>query len=192
MASVDSQPKVAVVLSSTRPARICPDIASWALEHLADVSALSYEPVDLALIDLPLLDEPLMGSLEQYEHEHTKKWSDLVNSFDGFFFVSPQYNWGYPAALKNALDYLYYEWREKPASMLTYGTRGGNKCADQLTQVLHGLHMNVLDARVEAAISKEAVDADWQLIDPAQALAPALPQLLEVDAQFTAALTSDE
>ena len=72
-----------------------------------------------------------MAALGQYEHEHTRAWSRTVSSFDGFIFVFPQYNWGYPAALKNALDFLFLEWRDKPVSFLTYGTRGGNMAASQ-------------------------------------------------------------
>lgn len=75
-----------------------------------------------------------------------------VAAIDGFLFVFPQYNRGYPAALKNALDFLYVEWRNKPASVFTYGTRGGGKGAQQLITVLHGLHMNVLEDHVDASL----------------------------------------
>ena len=86
------------------------------------------------------------------QHAHTREWSPRVAAIDGFLFVFPQYNWGYPAALKNALDFLYVEWRNKPASVFTYGTRGGGKGAQQLITVLHGLHMNVLEEHVEASL----------------------------------------
>jgi NAD(P)H-dependent FMN reductase len=70
---------------------------------------LQYELIDLAEINLPFLDEPLKAGLRQYEHEHTRAWSELISGYDGFLFVFPQYNWGYPAPPKNALDFLYYE-----------------------------------------------------------------------------------
>jgi NAD(P)H-dependent FMN reductase len=104
-------PRTAVVIGSTRPTRICAGIAAWVAKNTQQGSALNYELLDLAEVDLPLLDEPLKAALHQYEHEHTKRWSATVSSFDGFFFVFPQYNRGYPAALKNALDYLYGEWQ---------------------------------------------------------------------------------
>ena len=98
-------------------------------------------------VDLPFLDEPRMAALGHYEHEHTLAWSSLVDSFDGFIFVFPQYNWGYPAVLKNALDFLYAEWRDKPASFLTFGTRGGSLAAEQFHVVMVGLR----DARTRPA-----------------------------------------
>ncbi len=108
---------------------------------------------------------------------------------DGFLFVFPQYNWGYPGVLKNALDYLYDEWRGKPASLFTYGTRGGNKAAAQFVIVLNGLHMQVLD-HVEAVITDDDVDPGWQLIDPEATLAPTRPQLTAINAQLARALTA--
>lgn len=182
------QPRIAVVIGSTRPARICPDLAARAREVLATGSALRYELLDLADVGLPLLDEPLMASLGQYQHAHTIAWSELVSSYDGFVFAFPQYNWGYPAVLKNALDFLYHEWRDKPATSLTYGTRGGTKGADQLRTVLTGLHMRVLENRIEVTVVREDVDDDWQLIDAATTLAPCSSQLRTVDDELTSAL----
>lgn len=184
--------RIAVVVGSTRPARICPGVAAWAQAELQAGSPLHYELLDLAEVDLPLLDEPLKAALQNYRHEHTRQWSRRVLSFDGFLFVFPQYNWGYPAVLKNALDYLYVEWRDKPASVFTYGTRGGNKGAQQLLTVLHGLHMAVLENHVEAVITDDDVDPDWQLTDPAATLRPALPQLRRVDEDFLGILTDGQ
>lgn len=181
--------RVAVVIGSTRPTRICGDIASWVSSAAAQESSLHYELLDLADVDLPFLDEPLMAALGQYTHEHTRAWSRLASSYDGFLFVFPQYNWGYPAVLKNALDFLYREWREKPASFLTYGTRGGNQAADQFGTVLRGLHLRVLD-HVEAVITEDDLDANWQLIDVDATLSPNLAQIRTVDAQFVDALSS--
>lgn len=112
-----------------------------------------------------------------------------MQSYDGFLFVLPQYNWGYPAVLKNALDSLYREWRDKPASFITHGTRGGIKAAEQLTGVLQGLHMRVLD-HAEAVITDNDVDEDWQLKDIPATLRPVLPALAAVDLQLTEALNN--
>ena len=90
-------PRVAVVVGSTRPTRICPGIARWVLQAAQEESLLRYELIDLAEVNLPFLDEPLKAALGKYKHEHTKAWSRVVSSFDGFIFVFPQYNWGYPA-----------------------------------------------------------------------------------------------
>jgi NAD(P)H-dependent FMN reductase len=186
--TVDTAPRIAVVIGSTRPTRICADVAAWTLAAAQRSSPLRYELLDLAEVGLPFLDEPLKAALGQYAHEHTRAWSELVSSYDGFLFVFPQYNWGYPAVLKNALDYLYQEWHDRPASFITYGTRGGSKAAEQFTTVLHGLHMRVLDDHVEAVITDEDVDADWQLKDVAATLEPIAGRLAAIDAQMAVAL----
>ena len=179
--------RIAVVIGSTRPARICADIAGWACDAIGEDSELSYELLDLAKVNLPFLDEPLKAALGDYKHEHTRAWSETVRSYDGFLFVFPQYNWGYPAVLKNALDYLYQEWHDKPASFLTYGTRGGSKAAEQFIGVLHGLHMRVLD-HVEAVITDDDVDEDWQLKDVHTTLHPTRTKLAAIDFQMSEAL----
>jgi NAD(P)H-dependent FMN reductase len=102
---------------------------------------LDLELVDLAQWPLPD-DEPDVPAVASvYAHEHTRAWSRRVASAAGFVFVTPQYNWGYPAALKNALDHLYREWSGKPAVVVTYGFHGGGRCAAQLREVLDGLRM---------------------------------------------------
>jgi NAD(P)H-dependent FMN reductase len=121
----DEGQRVAVVIGSTRPTRICAGIAEWVKHTAEEESPLHYELIDLAVVDLPFLDEPLKAALREYEHEHTRAWSRLVSSFDGFVFVFPQYNWGYPAPLKNALDFLYYEWHDRPAAALEMATKPG-------------------------------------------------------------------
>ena len=185
-------PRIAVVIGSTRPTRICPGIAAWIAKNAQQGSSLRYELLDLAEVGLPLLDEPLKAALGQYRHEHTKRWSGTVSSFDGFFFVFPQYNWGYPGALKNALDYLYREWRNKPATFATYGTHGGNRAAAQFSGVLGGLHLRELPAHLELVITDDDVDDEWQLIDIEATLSPYREQVRAVDAQLAAAFENDD
>ena len=181
-------PRIAVVVGSTRPTRICRKIAEWIAGQAQTDTTLRYELLDLAEINLPLLDEPLKAALGQYEHDHTRRWSRTVASFDGFFFVFPQYNWGYPAALKNALDYLYHEWHGKPATFATYGTRGGGKAAAQFSEVLAGLHMRELPEHLELVVTDADLDETWQLINPVGALRPYSQRLRSLDALMTAAL----
>jgi NAD(P)H-dependent FMN reductase len=180
--------RVAVIIGSTRPARICPGIASWVLRAAQEVSPLTYQLIDLAEINLPFLDEPVKAALRQYQHEHTRAWSRLISSYDGFIFVFPQYNWGYPAPLKNALDFLYHEWAGKPASYVTYGTRGGNKGAEQIRGVLEGLKMRELDTHLEVFISADEVDDDGQIRDLAAVMRPYYAQAKAIDAEMTEAL----
>jgi len=177
-------PRVAVIVGSTRPQRICEVIARWTLGVAELGGALTYELVDLASVDLPFLDEPRMPALGGYAHEHTKQWSALVQSFDAYVFVFPQYNWGYPAVLKNALDFLYTEWRAKPAGLVTYGTRGGARAATQLRSVLEGLHMHPLAHQVELVIADADVDDMGQLLDPEATLAPFIASVRALDAEL--------
>ncbi|MCG3756152.1 NADPH-dependent FMN reductase [Amycolatopsis sp. Poz14] len=181
--------RIAVVVGSTRPSRICADVAAWTRARLQEDSELGYGLVDLAEIALPFLDEPVKAAAQQYTHEHTRAWSELVQSYHGFFFVFPQYNWGYPGVLKNALDYLYREWRDRPASLLAYGARGGGKAAEQFVTVLHGLHMRVLDTHVEAIITDADVDDNGQLRDVEGTLRPNRALLRKIDEEMTEALS---
>lgn len=149
---------IGIIIGSQRIPRVGPQIARWVLNVLQDYqdshSATNQGPYALSLIDLndhqlPLFDEPGIPSQikppDGYAHEHTKAWSRRINSFDGFIFVTPQYNWGYPASLKNAIDYLFHEWKGKPALVVSYGGHGGGKAAVQLQGVLGGIGMKVVE-----------------------------------------------
>jgi NAD(P)H-dependent FMN reductase len=166
-----------VVIGSTRPQRICPQIAAWVQRALRSAELPDVELVDLQEINLPFLDEPIMASRGHYEHEHTVRWSDLVRSYDGFVFVFPQYNWGYPAVLKNALDFLYDEWANKAAGLVTYGTRGGGLAATQLKQVLQGLHMRNTEANIELKTDETMVGDGGNFHDIDAAFADYLGQV---------------
>jgi NAD(P)H-dependent FMN reductase len=191
-ASAPAAGQIALIIGSTRPARICPGIARWSQQALSEESPLRYDIIDLAEVNLPFLDEPLKPALGDYKHEHTKAWSKLISGYRGFVFVFPQYNWGYPAPLKNALDFLYREWHGKPATSITYGTRGGGKGADQIHQVFEGVHMRPLDTRVEVVIADDQVDRDWQVIDLDAAMRPYAKLLRQVDAEMTEALEDSQ
>ena len=183
-----SSVRVGVVVGSTRPKRICAEIATLVASYLAAESLLCYVLIDLAEIDLPFLDEPRRPALGGYEHDHTRSWSKLVLSFDAFVFVFPQYNWGYPAPLKNALDFLYAEWKGKPAALVSYGTRGGARAAEQMRTVLTGLHMHVVADNVEIKIAADDVDTAGRLVDAKQVLADYLVRLKTIDAQLSGRL----
>ena len=121
--------RIAIMLGSTRPGRRGDQVARWVYEqavtHTAREREIEYELVDLADIDLPLLDEPLPAAIGEYAHEHTRRWSELVGSFGGFIFVIPEYNHAMPAVVKNAIDYLFTEWNDKAAGFVSYGFTGG-------------------------------------------------------------------
>jgi NAD(P)H-dependent FMN reductase len=131
-----------VIIGSTRPVRSGVTVAEW-FWRLADKHPdFDTELIDLAAVNLPLLDEPEHPRHGRYAREHTKRWSRIVASGDAFVFVVPEYNHGYNAATKNALDFLYAEWRDKPVGFVSYGGRaGGQRSVGMLIEVITALGM---------------------------------------------------
>lgn len=89
--------KIQIIIGSTRPKRIGKQIVEWILTVISNTQGIEFEIVDIASFNLPLLDEPEYAALGNYVHDHTKAWSKCIASADGYIFVTPQYNWGYPA-----------------------------------------------------------------------------------------------
>lgn len=134
--------KVMVLLGSNRPGRNVTKIADWFKNVTAERTDMEFEFVDIAELNLPMYDEPVPPSMSRaYQHEHTKKWSELVAKFDAYVVITPEYNHGYPAVLKNAFDYLYEEWRHKPIGFVGYGVNQGIRAVEQLRQVVANLQM---------------------------------------------------
>lgn len=150
-------PKVQVILGSVRSGRLCPRLAAWVIEIGRASTGLNYEMVDLADWPLPMDDEPGIPALGGYAQEHTRAWSRKIAAADAFVFVTPQYNWGYPAVLKNAIDHLYAEWAGKPVVLVSYGGHGGGKAAAQLRQVTEGLKMRPVATMPSITLSHEMI-----------------------------------
>lgn len=127
--------KIAIILGSTRPGRNGAAVAEWVLAQAQQRTAADYELVDLADFPLPLLDEPMPPSLGQYAGEHTKDWAAKIASFDGFVFVTPEYNHSTSGVLKNAIDYVYGEWNNKAAAFVSYGALGGTRAIEHLRAI---------------------------------------------------------
>lgn len=143
------RPVLLVVIGSTRPGRVGLPVATWFADRARTHGAFEVRVADLAEIDLPLLDEPFHPRLQRYQHDHTKAWSATVGAADAFAFVAPEYNHGIAAPLKNALDYLSVEWRQKPAGLVSYGgVSAGLRAASQLKQVLAALQVVPVGASV--------------------------------------------
>ncbi len=167
-------------MGSTRAGRVCPQVAAWVAQVGREHTTLEYEIVDLADWSLPADDEPAIPALGPYAQAHTRAWSEKIQRADALVFVAPQFNWGYPAALKNAIDHLYSEWRDKPLAIVTYGGHGGTRCAKQLRQVAASLHMRIVSAAPALALS-DAVIREGAALEPArdfQAQQPSLRRAL--------------
>jgi NAD(P)H-dependent FMN reductase len=124
-----------VVVASTRPGRVGPSVAAWFHEVAKEDGAFDVHLVDLADFGLPVFDEPRHPRLQQYEHEHTRRWAESVAAADAFVLVTPEYNFGPTPALLNALNYLYNEWNYKPAAFVSYGGISGGIRAVQVTKL---------------------------------------------------------
>ena len=117
--------RIGIILGSTRPNRRGEDVANWVYEVAARRDDAGFELVDLRDYALPHLDEPLSPAMRQYQHDHTRAWSEKIASFDGFVMVTPEYNHSTSGVLKNAIDYLYTEWNNKAVGFVSYGGVGG-------------------------------------------------------------------
>jgi len=141
--------RIAIIVGSTRPGRHGGAIGRWVDEVAQHRQDADFDLVDLLDFGLPLLDEPLPPAMgEPPEHEHTRRWAKTVDSYDGFVLVSPEYNHSVPAALKNALDFLFAEWNDKAVGMVTYGSAGGVRAAEHLRQIAGELKMADIRAQV--------------------------------------------
>jgi NAD(P)H-dependent FMN reductase len=132
---------IAFIIGSTRPGRKAEDVAKWAFDIASQRNDAQFEVVDIAAFNLPLLDEPVPPSLGQYSKPHTKAWAQKIAGFDGYVFVTPEYNHGTSGALKNAIDYLYKEWNNKAAGFISYGSMGGARAVEHLRLVMAELQV---------------------------------------------------
>lgn len=138
--------RLMVITSSTRPGRAGQAVADWVVDLAAD-TAFEVDSVDLQALALPLLDEPEHPSAGRYTQPHTKRWSTRVSEADAVVLVTPEYNHSFPASLKNALDFLYREWADKPVGVVSYGgVSAGTRAAAALAPVLASLQMRPVGA----------------------------------------------
>jgi len=143
--------KIAIIVGSTRPGRNGEKVARWVLELAQKRSDAQFELVDIADYHLPVLDEPVPPSMGQYKNSHTQAWSKKIAGFDGYVFVTPEYNHSTSGALKNALDYLYNEWNNKAAGFVSYGSMSGARAVEQLRPVM--AELQIADVRAQVALS---------------------------------------
>jgi NAD(P)H-dependent FMN reductase len=158
--------KLEIIIASTRPGRVGPTVARWidgaAREHGGFEEV---ELVDLAEVNLPFMNEPHHPRLGQYTHQHTRDWSAKVSEADAFVFVMPEYNYGYSAELKNAIDYLHQEWRYKPVGLVSYGgVSAGTRAAQMIKQVVTTLKMTPVFEAVSIPFVHQLIDEEEGLV----------------------------
>ncbi len=143
--------KIAIILGSTRPNRNGEQVAKWVFDKVKERKDAEYELVDIKDYNLPLLDEPIPPSQNKYTKDHTKRWSQKIDSFDAFVFVSAEYNHSVPGALKNAIDFLFKEWNNKAAGFVSYGSAGGTRSVEHLRCIM--AELMIADVRAQVMLS---------------------------------------
>jgi NAD(P)H-dependent FMN reductase len=137
-------PLLQVIVASTRPGRIGRAVGEWFAGGAAADGRVDVELLDLTEVALPFLDEPKHPRVREYVHDHTKRWSETIDRGDAFAFVMPEYNHGYSAPLKNAIDFLWQEWNDKPVVLVPYGgVSGGLRAAQSLKPVLGSVRLQL-------------------------------------------------
>ncbi|NMO52457.1 NAD(P)H-dependent oxidoreductase [Actinoplanes sp. TBRC 11911] len=154
-----TSPRIAIILGSTRPGRRGEAVAQWVYDRASKRDDAQFEIVDLRDYELPLLDEVNSPVANRYQNDHTKTWAARIARFDGYLFVTPEYNRSTSGALKNAIDYLYAEWNNKAAGFIGYGaTAGGAHAIDHLRGMMAELQIAHVRAQVTFDVMTEWED----------------------------------
>jgi len=161
-APADRPLRLEIIVASTRPGRVGRVVADWFTQRAEEHGGFDVHVSDLAELNLPLFDEPEHPSLRRYSKQHTRDWSATIDAADAIVFVTPEYNHSFTAPLKNALDFLAHEWRDKPAAFVSYGgISSGTRAVYALRPVVSMLGMMAINAAV-AIRTQLHVSADKQ------------------------------
>lgn len=134
--------RLQIIIGSTRPGRTGKPVADWFTEIARAHGGFEVEVVDLMEWQLPMLSEPKHPRLGEYTQELTRKWSATIDAADAYVIVTPEYNYGYTAPVKNALDHLSREWKDKVVGFVSYGgVAGGTRAVQMLKQVVTTLKL---------------------------------------------------
>jgi NAD(P)H-dependent FMN reductase len=183
-----AKPVLQVIIGSTRPGRVGSAVADWIIDRARARGDFEVEVTDLAVLNLPIFDEPNHPRLRQYVNQHTKDWSEIVERSDAFVFVIPEYNYGFNAATKNAIDYLNQEWQNKPAGIVSYGgVAAGTRAAQMLKQVMSALKIVPVTDSVNIPFVGEKLDEDRRL-KPNEIMEGAAAAMLDELARWAQAL----
>ena len=170
--------KVGIIIGSTRPGRNGAAVGKWVNEVAQKRSDAQFELIDIKDYNLPLNDEPVPPSMGYpYSQTHTQVWSEKIKSLDAFVFVTPEYNHGTSAALKNAIDFLYTEWTNKVAGFVGYGSVGGARAIENLRMIM--AELQVADVRAQVMLSLFTDFKDFSVFQPADFQIAAVNTMLD-------------
>ncbi len=180
--------KIGIIIGSTRPGRNAEQVAKWYYDVAKNRTDAEFELIDISDYNLPLLDEALPAGWNQYANDHTKKWAAKIAEFDGFVMVTPEYNHGTSAALKNAIDYLAVEWANKAVAFVSYGSAMGVRAVEHLRLVAGELQM--ADVRAQVMFSLFTDFENFTTFTPAESKANSVNEQLDQLIPWTNALKS--
>ncbi|MFC9893762.1 NADPH-dependent FMN reductase [Nocardia sp. NPDC127579] len=178
--------KIGIILGSTRPQRNGPQVAQWVLEQASGRDDAEFELIDLRDHPLPHLDEAVAPMHGPSVNAHTREWAARIAPFDGFVFVTPEYNGGPPGVLKNAIDHLFTEWSDKAVGFVSYGAGGGSRAVAHLRTVCSTLGM--ADVSYQVAISVLTDFENYTTFTPGAHHAAALQTTLDQVVAWSGAL----
>jgi len=179
--------KIGIIVGSTRPGRKGSTVGRWVHDHALQRDdtpwKVEFDLLELEDFDLPLLEEPTVPAAadREYETPQTRRWSETVDGYDGFVFVTPEYNHGVPAALKNAVDVLGPEWAHKAVAFVSYGADGGVRAVEQWRTILANVMMSDVRAQVSLLVFEDWQEGEFRPLDRREGeLDTLLDQLVEM------------
>lgn len=179
-----------IINSTTRIGRRGGALEKWVTEYVRQQEDFNVEFLDLSEINLPFMDEPNHPRLKKYQQEHTKKWSAKIDEADAFIIVLAEYNYSIPAPIKNAIDYLFNEWKYKPLGIVSYGgVSGGLRSSQMLKQVVTTVSMMPLSEQVNIPFFTEYINDEEQFI-PNDTIKGSMDRMLVELLKWTASLKS--
>lgn len=173
-----------IIVTSTRPGRKGIVLGNWLAEFSKALPEFNVELLDLAEINLPFMNEANHPAMRKYEHQHTRDWSAKIEEADAFIFVTPEYNYSFTAAFKNAIDYLHFEWKHKPAGIFSYGgISAGTRAQQAVRLVLSSLNVMVLNEAVTIPMFTQFIDEELHF-QPTEQIERTTTQMLQALAKW--------
>lgn len=149
--------KIGIILGSIREGRAGASVAEWVLEQAGSREGATYELIDLKTFDVPLLTSATVpgAANKQYDDDRVTRWSQTIDSYDAFVFVTPEYNHGVPGGFKNAFDVLGSEWADKAVAFVSYGAEGGVRSVEHWRQIVVNFHMHGVRQQISLSLFSE-------------------------------------
>ena len=157
--------KIAVIYGSSRPSKVGKQVADWFVNEAEPNKDFEFIMIDLAELNLPILSEPIPPIAAQYSQQSTIDWGKTIADMDAVIFVVAEYNLGYTAILKNAIDTLFHEWNEKPGAVISYGAFPESSAAAQLRTVLGVFKMKLAEKTLHVKQISDAISEDGTIDD---------------------------